>query len=267
MCCVLLLCCAHSGAAQLQGSEGSASLQVCDECPEVELEYQTIKLSIEVEPGMEHGHSITLYGEGEPHPDGEAGDLIVQLVLKPHGLFKRDKAHLRLTQRISLADALAGFRHEVEHLDGHKVCSMPAPAFVCASCFLSASCFAHGLRGLLQVLHASGAHSLEHLRAAEGGACEQAGCFFFYVACTGMHMFLALTPRFACKFIAWLQVVLQQSGVTEHGMTHRIKGEGMPLFGNSARKGELIVTYSVKFPKQLSSEQKDGLRKLLEGAE
>ena len=96
--------------------------QVCDECPEVELHTETVTLHVDIEPGMENGTIIPLAEEGDPHPDGDPGDLLLVLVqAQPHAVFTRDRSNLRANLQISLVDALAGFRHELEHLDGHKV--------------------------------------------------------------------------------------------------------------------------------------------------
>lgn len=95
---------------------------MCEKCPEVELHTETKTLHVDIEPGMEHGTIITLAEEGDPHPDGEPGDLLLVLVqAQPHPVFTRDRNHLRASLQISLVDALAGFRHELEHVDGHKV--------------------------------------------------------------------------------------------------------------------------------------------------
>ena len=39
----------------------------------------------------------------------------------PHKVFKREKNNLRMKLKITLKDALLGFRKVIEHLDGHKV--------------------------------------------------------------------------------------------------------------------------------------------------
>jgi DnaJ homolog subfamily B member 11 len=104
----------------------SGSLQECEECPEVRLEEETVTLQVEVEPGMEHGQVITLSEEGEPHPDSDPGDLNLVLAQVPHKMFVRERTNLKVSIQISLVDALAGFRHEINHLDGHKVSFVPS---------------------------------------------------------------------------------------------------------------------------------------------
>jgi len=54
-------------------------------------------------------------------------------------------------------------------------------------------------------------------------------------------------------------VKLQSEGVTRPGQVRVIKGEGMPVY-ESRHKGDLYVTYSVAFPRQLAEEQKRVVR-------
>lgn len=50
--------------------------QVCDECPNVKFVNEEKILEVEVEPGMPDGFEYPFISEGEPHIDGEPGDLI-----------------------------------------------------------------------------------------------------------------------------------------------------------------------------------------------
>jgi len=43
----------------------------------------------------------------------------------------------------------------------------------------------------------------------------------------------------------------------------RIPGEGMPVHNFSSEKGALFVKFTIDFPKQLTREQEEGVRKLL----
>lgn len=101
-------------------------------------------LEIEVEPGMTNGQETKFVAEGEPHMDGEPGDLIIRIKTAPHSKFERRGDDLYTNVTISLQvsfleydifsvcfrllrigsrlqDALTGFEIEIEHLDGHKV--------------------------------------------------------------------------------------------------------------------------------------------------
>lgn len=53
--------------------------------------------------------------------DGEAGDLVIQLVTQPHATFERRQSGLLANVTITLLEALTGFERELVHLDGHKV--------------------------------------------------------------------------------------------------------------------------------------------------
>jgi DnaJ homolog subfamily B member 11 len=96
-------------------------VQECEECPNVKLTQKTVELEFEIEKGMDSGYVITLGEAGEPHPDGDNGDLSIHIVAIPHPVFRREGVNLMINMEISLADALTGFSHDIEHLDGHKV--------------------------------------------------------------------------------------------------------------------------------------------------
>jgi len=95
--------------------------QVCDDCPNVKLVAEERTLEFEVEVGMVEGQEYRFIGEGEPHIDGEAGDLILKVLQKPHPRFERKGDDLYTNVTISLQQALVGFELDVLHLDGHKV--------------------------------------------------------------------------------------------------------------------------------------------------
>jgi len=94
---------------------------VCDECPNVKLVNEERNLEIEVEPGMIDGQETRFVAEGEPHMDGEPGDLIIKIVQSPHERFQRKGDDLYTNVTISLQDALIGFTLDIPHLDGHII--------------------------------------------------------------------------------------------------------------------------------------------------
>ncbi|XP_035228585.1 dnaJ homolog subfamily B member 11-like [Stegodyphus dumicola] len=94
---------------------------VCDECPNVKYVNQEKVLEIEIEPGMKDGQEQKFVAEGEPHIDGEPGDLRIRIQTLPHPVFERRGDDLYTNLTISLTDALCGFTMEITHLDGHKV--------------------------------------------------------------------------------------------------------------------------------------------------
>ncbi|XP_012274598.1 dnaJ homolog shv [Orussus abietinus] len=94
---------------------------VCSECPNVKLINEERTLEVEVEPGMVDGQEIKFSSEGEPHLDGEPGDLILKIRAQPHPTFERVGDDLYTNITISLQDALIGFTLDIKHLDGHTV--------------------------------------------------------------------------------------------------------------------------------------------------
>lgn len=78
-------------------------------------------LEIEIEAGMVDGQESKFIAEGEPHLDGEPGDLVLKIKTMPHPVFERRGDDLYTNVTLSLQDALVGFTMDIEHLDGHKV--------------------------------------------------------------------------------------------------------------------------------------------------
>lgn len=62
---------------------------MCDECPNVKLVREERTLEVEIEAGMREGQTAAFRGEGEPHIDGDPGDLIFKLRVAKHSRFER----------------------------------------------------------------------------------------------------------------------------------------------------------------------------------
>lgn len=58
------------------------------------------------------------------------------------------------------------------------------------------------------------------------------------------------------------QVKLKVNPSTQNGSKVRLKGKGFPLYKQEGRQGDLIVTYYVKLPVNLTEEQKNLFRKI-----
>jgi len=96
-------------------------VRVCDQCPNVKLVTQAKTLEVEVEVGADDGSEQRFIGEGEPHVEGDPGDLIFKIRVQKHKRFERRGLDLYTNVTISLQQALSGFEMDIEHLDGHKV--------------------------------------------------------------------------------------------------------------------------------------------------
>uniref|UniRef100_A0A3B3R3L1 DnaJ homolog subfamily B member 11 n=1 Tax=Paramormyrops kingsleyae TaxID=1676925 RepID=A0A3B3R3L1_9TELE len=94
---------------------------VCDQCPNVKLVNEERTLEVEIEQGVRDDMEYPFIGEGEPHIDGEPGDLRFRIKVLKHPVFERRGDDLYTNVTISLVEALVGFEMEITHLDGHKV--------------------------------------------------------------------------------------------------------------------------------------------------
>lgn len=94
---------------------------VCDECPNFRYRTEERLLEVEIEPGMLEGQEQTFAGEGEPHADGDSGDLKVRIHTLPHRVFERRGDDLYTNISIGLQQALIGFSMNIRHLDGRAV--------------------------------------------------------------------------------------------------------------------------------------------------
>ena len=87
---------------------------------------RTKTLSVKVPAGVDEGDQIRLAGEGEAGAGGApAGDLYVQVRLKPHPIFKRDGDDLHCEVPVGLAQAALGADIEVPTLDGRASIKIP----------------------------------------------------------------------------------------------------------------------------------------------
>jgi len=104
-----------------QGRFTMTQQQVCDECPNVKLVTEERVLEVEIEPGMRDGQEYPFVAEGEPHIDGEPGDLKFRIMQTKHPRFERRGEDLFTNVTLSLVEALTGFEYHIPHLDGRKV--------------------------------------------------------------------------------------------------------------------------------------------------
>lgn len=78
-------------------------------------------LTIDVKPGWKKGTKITFPEKGNEHPNTIPADIIFVIDEKPHNVFTREGNDLIVTQKISLAEALAGCTVNLTTLDGRHL--------------------------------------------------------------------------------------------------------------------------------------------------
>jgi len=83
-------------------------------------------LSVRIPAGVDTGDRIRLSGEGEPgEQGGPAGDLYVEVAVKPHPIFTRDGSDLRCEIPLAFTTAALGGEIEVPTLDGRVTLRVP----------------------------------------------------------------------------------------------------------------------------------------------
>jgi DnaJ homolog subfamily A member 2 len=78
-------------------------------------------VEITVDKGAPNHHKYNFHGESDEAPGQLPGDLIVIIEEKEHEIFKRKKADLIMTKKISLKEALTGYCFSINHFEGEKV--------------------------------------------------------------------------------------------------------------------------------------------------
>src|SRR5690606_19504569 len=83
---------------------------------------------VKIPAGVRDGQKIKLRGKGQPSPDGGGpGDLILTVSVRPHPVFERDGANLRVDVPVTFTEAALGATIEVPTLDGDPVRLRVAP--------------------------------------------------------------------------------------------------------------------------------------------
>jgi molecular chaperone DnaJ len=137
-----IICKTCEGQGQVRIQQGFFTIQqtcpechgegriITDPCPECRGQGQiqeTKTLSVKIPAGIDEGNRIRLAGEGEAGSHGApAGDLYVQIHLKPHPLFKREGNHLYCDVPINLTLALLGGDIQIPILTGVVNLHIPA---------------------------------------------------------------------------------------------------------------------------------------------
>jgi len=84
--------------------------------------------SVKIPAGVIDGQKIKLRGKGQQSPNGgEPGDLLITVSVKPHPVFSRDGANLRVTVPVTFAEATLGATIQVPTLGGEPVKLKVAP--------------------------------------------------------------------------------------------------------------------------------------------
>jgi molecular chaperone DnaJ len=79
------------------------------------------KINIEIPKGVEDGMALQLRGEGEPAENGQPGDLLIRIHVKPHSIFERlSDGHILYNLDTSFTDLALGTERRVPTLEGDE---------------------------------------------------------------------------------------------------------------------------------------------------
>lgn len=115
-----------SQPCQSCGGRGRRMVKVCRACSGKGkiLKTETVKAKIPV--GVDTGSRVRLRGlGGAGERGGPAGDLHIEILVKPHRLFKRKGDDLYLDLPVTFAEAIVGAKIEVPTIDGLAVMTLP----------------------------------------------------------------------------------------------------------------------------------------------
>lgn len=86
-------------------------------------------LDIAIPAGLDDGQTLRLRGQGEPGPGGgQAGDVYVEVTVRPHRIFERDGNDVHLEAPITLKEAVLGGKITVPTIDGDVAVTVPRGA-------------------------------------------------------------------------------------------------------------------------------------------
>jgi len=84
------------------------------------------KINVSIPAGIDDGQTISLRGQGSAGANGgPAGDLLVNVIVRPHARFERDGNDVLMEQELSFAQATLGAEVEVPTLDGNVKLTIP----------------------------------------------------------------------------------------------------------------------------------------------
>lgn len=106
---------------------GEAPEKICSECRGQGRVKEIKKVKIAVPEGIDGGQVLKMSGQGEAGPyGGPAGDLFVNIHIRPHKYFKRQGNILIFDLDINFTQAALGDKIEIPTLDGNVKLKIPA---------------------------------------------------------------------------------------------------------------------------------------------
>ena len=84
------------------------------------------RIAVTIPPGIEDGASLRMAGQGQPGANGgPTGNLLVEVHVEPHPIFKREGLNLTADLPVPFVTAALGGEARVPTLDGHAMIRIP----------------------------------------------------------------------------------------------------------------------------------------------
>lgn len=113
------------GCAECGGS-GKKVTAVCRNCGGRGGVYTTETLNVKIPAGVDNGSIVKLKGKGNAGVGGgPAGDLQLEISLKPHPVFKRQGENVHVQLPVTFGEAALGAKVDVPTLEGVSVMKLP----------------------------------------------------------------------------------------------------------------------------------------------
>lgn len=135
-------CAKCNGSGSLKISKGFFRMsQSCPECGGTGIKHstsckrcmgkgkilQTETLNVKIPAGVDNGSVVKIAGKGNAGSgDGPAGDLHLEVTLKPHPIFKREGDDIYIQLPVTVGEAMLGGKVEVPTIDGMTLMKLPA---------------------------------------------------------------------------------------------------------------------------------------------
>ncbi|MCL2884624.1 MAG: molecular chaperone DnaJ, partial [Oscillospiraceae bacterium] len=111
------------------GGRGKTIDTPCRACSGSGQQRQSATINVQIPAGIDDGQVVTIRGKGNAGANGgPAGDLQIEVSVRPHPLFEREGVHLHLNLPLTFTQAALGAEVPIPTLDGIAKLTVPEGA-------------------------------------------------------------------------------------------------------------------------------------------
>jgi molecular chaperone DnaJ len=108
------------------GGKGKKTTATCKKCYGRGTAGHSETIKVKIPAGADDGSIIRLKGKGNAGKGGPAGDLLIEIGLRPHPIFRKDGNDINVQLPVTFGEVALGAKIEVPTLDGASVMTLPA---------------------------------------------------------------------------------------------------------------------------------------------